>query len=96
MPDRLKALGDVYRERNKLYGNTYLEFGRSLYFMFGGPITLSTPEEYGRFSMFMHIVGKVSRYSQMVKRGGHEDSLNDLSVYAQILQEFDEYHRRRG
>src|SRR5215471_194437 len=90
IPDRLSKLGDLFRERNAVYGRNYLEFGTALYAMFGGPLTLETPEEFGRFSMFMHVVGKVSRYSQMIKRGGHADSLDDLSVYAQILQEFDD------
>jgi len=96
VPDRLARLGKLYRDRNGAYGDPFVEFGHALYVMFGGPLTLETPEEFGRFSLFMAPIGKISRYCASIKRGGHADSLDDLAVYAQILREYDdEWAKRR-
>jgi hypothetical protein len=96
VPERLKKLGKLYEERNKVYGNPFADFGYVLYYMFGGRLVLETPEEFGRFSLFMAHWGKMSRYSAAIKSGGHADSMDDLAVYAQILREFDdEWANRR-
>jgi len=96
VPDRLAELGRLYRARNRVYGDPFADFGYVLHYMFGGRLVLETPEEFGRFSLFMAHWGKMSRYSASIKRGGHPDSMDDLAVYCMILREYDdEWERRR-
>jgi hypothetical protein len=40
-------------------------------------------------AIFFHMADKLARYAGAFKRGGHVDSLDDLSVYSMMLQEFD-------
>jgi hypothetical protein len=98
VPSRLAELGKLYEERNAAYGNPFLDFGQALHVMFGGRLVLETPEEFGRFSLFMAHIGKISRYCASIKKGGHADSMDDLAVYAAILREYDDEwaERRKG
>jgi len=88
VPERLAALGQLFEERNKLYGDNYKNFGKVMIGLFPKGVNLATEEEFNRFCLFVQIVHKVSRYAQAM-RDGHADSLDDLSVYAQMLQEYD-------
>lgn len=89
--EMLEKLGALYRERNALYGDNYKRAGRRMLAYFPDGITLRTEEDFNRFHMFVQLDGKLSRYAEAVLRGeGHADSLDDLSVYAQMTQEVDE------
>ncbi len=88
--DRLAALGSLNRERGKVYGDDYKHIGDMLMAVFPRGLTLSTPEEFRRFSMFNLMAVKLARYGQNMKRGGHADSLDDVAVYSQMLRETDE------
>lgn len=88
--DMLEKLGDLYRQRNGLYGDNYKRTGRRMLGYFPDGIHLRTQEDFNRFSLFVHMDGKMSRYAQVMLRGeGHVDSLDDLSVYSQMQQEVD-------
>jgi hypothetical protein len=88
--DMLEKLGDLYRQRNSLYGDNYKRTGRRMLGYFPDGIHLRTQEDFNRFSLFVHMDGKMSRYAQAMLRGeGHVDSLDDLSVYSQMQQEVD-------
>ena len=90
VPNRLRDLGKIYEERNALYGDSYKEFGKLMAAMFPAGISLKTAEQFNRFSLFLHIVDKVRRYGGGNMLRCHPDSLDDLSVYAQMLSETDE------
>ncbi len=90
VPEALKRLGELYRERNEAYGNNYLMHGKAMVAMFPRGVHLTTEMDFNRFAVFIHIMTKVSRYAQQFHRGGHNDSLDDTSVYAQILRHIDE------
>jgi hypothetical protein len=90
VPDRLQALGDLYRERNKLYGNNYKEFGAIMAGMFPEGLTLTTVEDFNRFTIFVQAFAKFTRYAKAIKTGGHADSLDDISVYCQMMREYDD------
>lgn len=94
VPEMLAALGDLYRKRNKLYKNNYKHFGTVMFGMFPNGVTLRTAEEFNRFAIFVQLVAKLTRYGQSFADGGHVDSLDDTSVYAQMLQEYDREIRR--
>lgn len=90
VPDRLRALGDLYSSRNKVYGDDYIHAGKILAGLFPRGLTIKTEAEFRRFSLFIYMLGKLNRYAQALSRGeGHADSLDDLAVYAQITQETD-------
>ena len=42
------------------------------------------------FSLFNPaIINKIARYAENFDKGGHDDSLNDISVYAAMLRSID-------
>src|SRR5215207_6556511 len=88
--DRLINLADLYDERNKLYGNNYKLVGPRLKALFPKGLNLETESDFVRFALFIHIDNKISRYARSFVSGGQKDSLDDLAVYAQMLQEIDE------
>lgn len=87
---RLAKLSNLYAQRASVYGKDYQHLGQSLIGMFPDGLTLTTAEEFNRFALFIHVHGKVMRYAQTMLRGGHEDSLDDVSVYAQMMRECDD------
>ena len=93
VPDRLARLGEIYRERGKVYGDDYKQAGAMYAAMFPRGLTLKTAAEFNRMSLFIHLAAKVARYAQGGMQRGHEDSLNDIAVYAQMMQEIDDETR---
>ena len=91
VPDRLKGLGDLYEERNALYKDNYMHFGKVLKGVFREPLILETEEEHNRHAIFLQIIHKATRYANSIKTGGHKDSLADMSVYAQMLAQYDDH-----
>jgi len=89
VPQALADLGAIYKERNAVYGDTYKNFGRVMKGFFPNPVTLAAEEDWNRLSLFFHLADKLARYAGTLKTGGHVDSLDDLSVYSQMLQEYD-------
>ena len=53
-----------------------------------GKITLQTPRDYIRMGLLVQKFSKLSRYSIQWDKG-HPDSLDDQSVYSQLLAEVD-------
>lgn len=89
VPGKLQALVKLYEERNKVYGNDYHENGKLMATLFPNGLTLKTENDFNRYSILIHIVTKLGRYVRNFKKG-HEDSLDDLIVYAAILAELDQ------
>jgi hypothetical protein len=89
VPQALNDLGALYEERNALYKDNYKNFGKTLVGLLPDGITLKTEEEFNRFAIFMQMVHKQSRYAHSILSGGHPDSLDDISVYSQMLREYD-------
>jgi hypothetical protein len=88
--DMLEKLGDIYRQRGALYGDNYKRTGARMLSYFPEGLTLRTKEDFNRLGLFVQMDSKMSRYAEAMRRGeGHADSLDDLSVYAQMQQEID-------
>jgi hypothetical protein len=85
--ERLMALARMRNERKALYGDNYIRAGYAMAFMLG-KIELRTPRDYIRMGLLVQEFSKLSRYSVQWEKG-HPDSLDDISVYAQLLQEVD-------
>jgi hypothetical protein len=89
VPEALAALGDIYRERNKTYGDNYKHFGQTMIGMFPNGITLKTVDDFNRFGVFIQTVSKITRYAHGWKVH-HPDTMNDTTVYSQMQRELDE------
>lgn len=89
VPASLHALGDLYEERNKLYGDNYKKFGNVMSAMFPEGMTLRGADDFNRIGLFVQVVSKIGRYAEQFDKDGHEDSLDDLAVYSQMLAEVD-------
>jgi len=89
VPELLHGAADLYEQRNALYGDNYKRFGGIMMQLFPNGITLRSIESHNRFHMFTQIVAKVTRYAAQFSAGGHEDSLDDIAVYAMMLKELD-------
>jgi hypothetical protein len=85
----LRAAADLFEKRNKDYGGAYKDFGRVLREIFPGGIILTTDADFGRFALFVLTLGKLHRYAMNFTKGGHSDSLTDLSVYAAMMKDLD-------
>lgn len=90
VPERLRKLGNLYQERNKVYGSDYLQHGDLMKAFFPEGIHLRNPDDFTRYSLFKMCAAKLSRYAKNFFKGGHADSLDDVAVYAQMLSEVDE------
>jgi hypothetical protein len=84
-PEILEEAAKTYRERNALYGDNYLKFGRIMKEMFSD--TEITVDGFNRLGVFVQCLSKLTRYAENMDKGGHFDSALDLSVYAAMLAE---------
>ena len=91
----LRELGVIFDDRAAVYGDNYKHFGTVMIGMFPRGLTLRTADDFNRFSLFALSVVKQTRYAQMFERGGHRDSLDDSSVYNQMLAEVDDIIREK-
>jgi hypothetical protein len=89
VPEMLEEAANTYRERNKLYGDNYKNFGGIMRHIFPKGVHVESHQDHNRFALFVQIVSKITRYAENFQRGGHDDSLLDLSVYANMLRELD-------
>lgn len=85
----------IYRERDQQYGSNYKRIGKLIHSFFPqGPPDV-TPEGLTKFYLFSLIVGKLGRLAN--SNFTHEDSIQDIAVYAAMLQEMmDEGSINRG
>lgn len=93
VPQALRDAAAIYEERNKLYGDNYKRHGQVMAAMFPTGVELHDLHDHNRFGVFTQIVAKLTRYAENFQRGGHVDSLDDMTVYSQMLQELDSEER---
>lgn len=85
--DILLEGANTYRERNKLYGDNYKNFGKIMVALFPDGLTVQTVQEWNRLGVFLNCQGKLTRYALNLKKGGHKDSAHDSMVYSAMLEE---------
>lgn len=83
--ERLVASAQLFKERAAVYGENYLKHGLVLQALFPNGFRLQSVNDHNRFGLLTQVVAKLTRYCENFNEGGHEDSLNDLSVYSQML-----------
>lgn len=89
VPDMLRESAAIYEERNKTYGNSYKEFGTIMAAFFPYGVVLNNSEEMNRHAVLTLMMAKLQRYCNNFHKGGHKDSLIDLSTYSAMLNELD-------
>lgn len=87
--ERLADAAKIFAERSVLYGENYLRHGMVLQALFPEGLKLQSLNDHNRFGLLTQVVAKMTRYCENFSKGGHEDSLDDLSVYAQMLNYVD-------
>ena len=95
VPEMLRDAANIYEERNKLYGDNYKRFGYIMRELFPMGLHLHGYDDFNRYGVFVQVVSKITRYAENFTRGGHADSLDDMAVYAMMLQELDTMSRRK-
>ncbi len=88
VPDQLKKKAAIYEERNALYKDNYKRFGGMVHAIMPN-INLKSKDDCNRFGVLVMLFSKLSRYAAQFDQGGHDDSLDDLCVYAMMLKELD-------
>ena len=86
----LLKLGNLFKRRNDDYGNSYHSFGKIMESFFPDGIKLEGEQDFGRFAILNILIGKMHRYGNNFHKNGHADSLDDISVYAAMLQDLDD------
>ncbi len=81
---------EIFKQRNAVYGNNYLNVGSCFVGLFPEGIKLTTTEDFNRFHILMLAVVKLTRYANNWKKGGHLDSSDDAMVYMAMLSSIDE------
>ena len=77
-------------ERNNAFYKSNIDMHRDLMLaLFPDGVVLKTSDDHKRMQIFSLIIVKLSRYAKNWVEGGHEDSLEDLAVYAAMLQQVD-------
>jgi len=89
VPEMLRDNAGIYEQRNQLYGDNYKRFGKIMDILFPGGICLQNEDDFNRFGIFVQVVSKITRYAENFSRGGHDDSLDDNTVYSMMLKELD-------
>lgn len=87
---RLADAAKIFEERNPIYGDNFIQHGTVVQALFPEGVKLRSLNDHNRFGLITQIVAKLTRYCANFERGGHEDSLDDTSVYAQMLAYVDE------
>ena len=86
----LEEAAQTFKQRAEVYGDNYKIYGDVMMMLFADKnVTLSCKEDHNRFGLLVQIVSKLTRYAENFSKGGHDDSLNDLSVYAAMLRSLD-------
>lgn len=90
--DYLEESAAIYRQRNEVYGDNYKHVGKAFSALFprGLRIEPGDEETFNRLMFIMHMYSKLSRYAWNIQKGGHNDSLADIAVYACLALECDE------
>jgi hypothetical protein len=91
----LEDCAKTHTEKNELYGNCYKIQGELMEMLFPLVVQMNCKSDWNRMGIVYKIVDKLIRYSANFHKGGHEDSLHDISVYCQMLQELDNEQREK-
>lgn len=84
---RFDQIRDIYQDRRQQYGDSYLMFGGVMSALFPEGVTISSDQDFAKLGILVQIIGKITRYTNHFPSGSHSDSLQDIAVYALLLDE---------
>lgn len=87
VPEILINAAQTFDERNRIYGDTYKNFGGAMAAAFPDGLTVKSTDDWNRLGLLIQIMGKVTRYAAQFDNGGHQDSAHDACVYSAMLEE---------
>ena len=79
----------IMEDRESQYSSNYLNAGGIRKGFFPKGLKLNTEQDFLRYAMISHAIGKISRYCINFEKGGHEDSLKDAINYLSMLGSID-------
>ena len=85
--DILKKGADFFESRREEYGEEYLKTGKIRKAFFPNGIKLETEDDFYFFHLFDMVCMKLSRIAEHWENGQHEDSWNDIMIYAAMSLE---------
>lgn len=88
--ERLNNSGNLFRQRGNVYKDNYLHLGKILNAMFPDGIILNNEIMFNRMAMLIMIITKCGRYANTLHLEGHRDSMDDIAVYSQMINHFDD------
>lgn len=88
--DELVSKAKLFAQRAAIYGNNYVRFGPIMaQLMATQKLDPTSEKDMARFGVLVQVVSKITRYAENFNRGGHDDSLDDIAVYAMMLKALD-------
>ncbi len=86
----LEKAAATFKDRNGQYGAAYIKQGDILAAIFPEGVILKTADDFRRFCLFAMVIGKMNRYSEVLRKGEvHLDSVHDAGVYSFMLESVD-------
>ncbi len=83
----LEAKAKLFTERHAVYGDNYFRFGPIMSLILETQtLDVKSASDMARLGVLVQIVSKITRYGENFNRGGHDDSLDDIAVYAMMLK----------
>ena len=93
----MEGMAATFRERNKVYGNNYLNVGNVMNALFPAGVQLSNEEDFALWHLFELIVVKLTRFAN--SNLTHQDSIHDVGVYAAMIESIvmtkEEHHEKQ-
>lgn len=88
IPDLLRSGAKTFEERNAVYGETYLAFGKVMDAMYPDGLTIKAGDvdAFNRLGIFVQNITKLCRYATSLPTSGHIDSAHDNMVYSAMLE----------
>ena len=96
VPELMKVAGDLYKKKNKDYGDSYKIYGEVMEAMFPKGISFNTKSDFNKFGVLSMLVTKLIRYSNLFATGTiaesepTKDTVIDFGVYSFMLLELEE------
>ena len=90
--ERLHAVAELYADRNTIYQNTHVRFGRIMEAMMPEGLKIADADDWSRVFLLVMRVAKEDRHCRVLAMGGgaHTDSMNDLAAYSQMTNELED------
>jgi hypothetical protein len=88
--EKLEAMAQTFRDRNKVYGSNYKMVGKLMKILFPNGVPQGLVFE-DHFHLFELLLVKISRYA--VSNLTHTDSIHDAAVYAAMCEAINDQNK---